>query len=145
MKKWESFLKNGILEWLLEEENPSVRYFALIDILEKSHNDSEVINSKKQIMKIGPVQKILEKQNPGGYWFKPEDFYQKTKYKGTVWNFIILAEIGADGNDKRIKKTAEFILKNSQDPTRFDFAHRRSQKGKGLPGMVLPCLTGNMV
>ena len=145
MVNWKSFLKNNILEWLLEEENPSVRYFTLIDLLEKSINDSEVINAKKQIMKIGPVPKIFEKQNPGGYWFKPEDFYQKTKYRGTVWNFIILAELGADGTDKRIKNSAEFILKNSQDPVRCGFAHRQSQKGRGLPGGVIPCLTGNMI
>jgi len=145
MTNWESFLKKGILEWLLEEENPSVRYFTLINILKKSKNDSEVLKAKDQIMKTGLVPKILDKQNPGGYWFEPENFYQKTKYSGTVWNFIILAEVGADETDKRIKKTAEFILKNSQDSVRGGFAHRRSQKGKGLPGMVIPCLTGNMI
>jgi hypothetical protein len=145
MTNWKSFLKNNILEWLLEEDNPSVRYYTLIDLLDKTQDDSEVKNAKDQIMKIGPVPKILEKQNPGGYWFKAEDFYQKTKYKGTVWNFIILAELGADGKDKRIKNTAEFIFKNSQDPMRYGFAHRQSQKVGGLPGGVIPCLTGNMI
>ena len=145
MTDWKSFLKNGTTDWLLEEENPSIRYFTLFDLLEKKEDDIEVIKAKKQIMKTGIVPKILEKQNPKGYWFEPENFYAKTKYKGTVWNLIILAEIGTDGSDKRIKNTCEFILNNSQDPERGGFAHRRSKRMGGIPGMVIPCLTGNMV
>ena len=103
-------LKQDQTDWLLEEDIPSVRYFTLKDLLEKPMDDSEVIKAKKQIMKTGIVPKILEKQNPEGYWFEPENFYIKRKYRGTVWNLIILAEIGADGSDKRIKKTCEFIL-----------------------------------
>jgi len=104
MITWKSFLKNDSINWLLENNNPSVRYLTLMDILNKSNKNSEVIESKKKIMESGLIQKILSKQNPKGYWFEPENFYIKRKYKGTVWNLIILAEIGADGNDKRIKK-----------------------------------------
>ena len=114
MSNWKSILKNDSTDWLLEKNNPSVRYFTFLDILDKSWQNPEVVESKKQIMKSDLVQKILSKQNTEGYWFEPENFYIKRKYKGTVWNFIILAEIGANGNDKRIKKTFEFILKNSQ-------------------------------
>ena len=144
MEKWKKLLKADSIDWLLEKDNPSVRYYTLVEILEKSLEDPEVNESKKQIMKTGVVPKILEEQKSGGYWFEPENFYGKRKYKGTVWNFIILAEVGADKEDKRIKKTAEFIFNNSQDPKSGGFAHRRSQKGKGIPGMVVPCLTGNM-
>lgn len=145
MKNWKTLLKKDPKDWLLGEDNASVRYFTLTDLLEKSTDNSEVIDAKKQIMNLDVVQKILSKQNPGGYWFEPENFYAKTKYRGTVWNFIILAEIGADKNDKRIKNTAEFILNNSQDSKSGGFAHRRSKTKGGLPGMVIPCLTGNMI
>ena len=145
MDNWKSLLKQDQTKWLLEDDNPSVRYFTLIDLLEQNEDDAEVNKAKKQIMKTGIVPLILEKQNPGGYWFEPENYYIKRKYKGTVWNLIILAEIGADGSDKRIKKTCEFILNNSQDPERGGFAHRRSKRLGGVPGMVIPCLTGNMV
>jgi len=140
------YIKNNeTIEWLLEDDNPSVKYFTLVEILEKSKDSSEVLEAKKQIMESDIVQKILTKQNPKGYWFESENFYIKTKYKGTVWNFIILAEIGADGNDKRIKNTAEFILNNSQDSERGGFAHKRSKAKGGVPRMVIPCLTGNMI
>jgi hypothetical protein len=145
MKNWESYLNSNPVDWLLEDDHPSVKYYSLIDLLEKSVNDPEVKETKKQIMKKGVVPKILEKQNPGGYWGKPEDFYQRSKYKGTVWNLIILESLGADGNDQRIKDTVEFILKNSRDPTRGGFAHCRTKKGTGAPGGVIPCLTGNMI
>lgn len=138
-------LRNFPIDWLLEDDNPSVKYFALIDILDKSQDSSEVIRAKEQIMKTGVVLKILEKQNPGGYWGKPEDFYARSKYKGTVWNLIILASLGADKDDARVKKTCEFILDNSQEPKLGGFAHCRTKKGKGAPGKVIPCLTGNMV
>lgn len=145
MKNWQSFLSEKNLNWLLEDQNPSVKFYTLVDILEKPFENSEVIETKKQIMKTGIVPKILEKQKTDGYWGKPEDFYVRSKYKGTVWNLIILASVGADKNDPRIKKTCEFILKNSQDPIRGGFSHCRSKKGTGEPGKVIPCLTGNMI
>jgi hypothetical protein len=145
MSSWKSLLNNYPIDWLLEEDNPSVKYFALIDILDKSKENSEVITAKKMMMKTGIIIKILEKQNPGGYWGKPEDFYARSKYKGTVWNLIILASLGADKDDTRIKKTCEFILDNSQEPKLGGFAHCRTKNGKGAPGKVLPCLTGNMI
>ena len=55
------------VDWLLEDDNPSVKYFTLIDVLDRSHDDFEVIKAKEDIMKIGVVPKILEKQKPGGY------------------------------------------------------------------------------
>lgn len=145
MKSWEKYLNIETKYWLLQDDNPSVKYFTLIDLLEKPEDNSIVKKAKKQMMKSSPVTKILEKQKPGGYWGKPEDFYARSKYKGTVWNLIILASIGADKNDSRIKDTCEFILKNSQDPNKGGFAHCRTEKGTGAPGKVIPCLTGNMV
>jgi glycosyltransferase involved in cell wall biosynthesis len=145
MGNWKSILKNDSTDWLLEKNNPSVRYFTLVDLLDRSSQNPEVVESKKQIMKSDLVQKILSKQDPEGYWFEPENFYMKRKYKGTVWNFIILAEIGSDGYNKRIKKTFEFILKNSQNKESGGFAYYSLNSGGGTDSKVLPCLTGNMV
>ena len=132
-------------DWLLEENNPSVRYFTLVDILNKKSSSTEVREAKAGIMAQPEVVKILSRQKPGGHWFEPEDFYVKSKYQGTVWSFIILAELGADGEDRRIKKAAEFILRWSQDRESGGFAHRGSGKNGGQHSGVIPCLTGNMV
>lgn len=145
MGDWKSYLNVDPTDWLLEENNPSVRYFTLKDILDKTEDDLEVEESRKNIMEIGAVHKILSKQEPGGYWGPPENFYLRGKYKGTSWQLIILAELGADREDERIKKTCEFILKNSQDPKSGAFSYISNEKGVGDPEMVIPCLTANMV
>lgn len=145
MSNWKSMLKADPTGWLLEKDNPSVRYFTLTDILGKAENDSEVREAKNEIMKVGTVPKILAKQSNEGYWETPKKFYTP-KYKGTVWQLIILAELGADGKNERIRKACEFILENSQDRESGGFSVNSSaKKGGGLHSKVIPCLTGNMV
>lgn len=142
---WKSALKADPVDWLLEKDNPSVRYFTLTQILDKSQADPEVQEAEKEIMLSGVVPKILAKQHAGGYWEEPEKFYT-AKYKGTVWQLIILAELGADGQDERVKKACEFILEHSQEHTSGGFSAWLSIKlGGGRYSGVLPCLTGNMV
>lgn len=144
MSDWTFVLKGCPLEWLLEEENPPVRYLALKELLGKPEGDAEVAAAKKSIMERGLVPRILEKQDPGGYWGKPDDFYIRSKYKGTVWTLILLAELGADGNDARIKNACEFILRASRDPESGGYSYADLKTG-GLHGGVIPCLTGNML
>lgn len=140
---WKHVLKKDPIPWLLEPDNPSVRYCTLTDILETPVTDPEVIKAKEQIMKTGVVPKILASQKDG-YWGTPENFYVKAKYKGTVWTLLILAELNADGNDERIKKACQFILNHSQDRESGGFSYAGGENG-GIHDKVLPCLTGNMV
>jgi len=144
MRDWKSMLKGDPTGWLLEKDNPSVRYFTLTDILERSGNDYEVKEAKQEIMKTGVAPKILAKQRNEGHWGTPESFYT-AKYSGTVWQLIVLAELGADGKDERVRKACEFILKNSQDRVSGGFSESGSDTGGGSHDGVLPCLTGNMV
>ena len=111
LENWKSLLKADPTDWLLEDNNPSVRYFTLKDILGKSETNPEVKKARKAIMTTDIVLRILEKQNDDGSWGVPEDFYVRAKYTGTVWTIILLAELGADGNDKRIKKTANCCVR----------------------------------
>jgi hypothetical protein len=144
MKKYEKYISNGAINWLQEDNNPSVKYYTLIDLLGKSVNEKDVFTAKEQIMKTGVVPKILEKQESDGYWGILEKFY-RDKYKGTVWTLMILAELFADGNDKRIKNACDFILNHSQDKLSGGFSYDTTKKAVGLPSGVIPCLTGNMV
>jgi hypothetical protein len=142
---WKSVLKKDPTDWLLETDNPSVRYFALTELLEKPETDPEVVEAKNEIIHTGTVPKILGKQSDLGYWEAPDRFYT-AKYKGTVWQLIILAELGADGNNERIQKACEFIMENSQNHESGGFSMWYSAKtGGGRHSDVIPCLTGNMV
>jgi hypothetical protein len=105
----------------------------------------EVVAAKADIMKRGIVPEILRRQKKAGYWGDEEDFYVRAKYRGTTWQFIILAELGADGGDRRIRKACEFILDLSQDRQSGAFSYRGNRKNGGLHSGVLPCLTGNMI
>jgi hypothetical protein len=142
---WKRLLKADPIDWLLEEDNPSVRFFTLTGLLNKPHNGSLARKAKDQIMQVGVVPKILSRQKEGGYWETAEDFYVRTKYNGTVWQLIILAELGADKDDTRIKKACEFILQWSQDRESGGFSYRGSAGNGGFHSAVVPCLTGNMV
>lgn len=144
MNTWKSQLYADPTPWLTENENPSVQYLTLTEIGEIAEDQPEVQAARQNIMKTGMIPKILAKQSPGGYWEKEEDFYIRTKYKGTVWTFIILAELMAAPKDPRIQKTCEFILDWSQDRKSGGFSYRGSLKGGGYHSGVIPCLTGNM-
>lgn len=145
MKNIKTFFSPNIIKWLLEEQNPSVRYFALVDLLDESINSPKVLKTKQQIMTRGRVPAILTKQNPEGYWDIQNKFYT-AKYKGTVWQLLILAELYADKDDTRIKKACEFILDVSQDEEGGAFSiHTYAKKKGGNKNYIIPCLTGNMV
>lgn len=134
-----------VIKWLLETDNPSVRYKTLITLLKKPYDDIDVVNARKAIMENSKIKKILDKQNIDGSFGDPIKFY-RDKYKGTVWVVLLLAELDADPMDERVKKACEFILNNSQVPNNGGFSVDVSKKtGAGLPSYVIPCLTGNMV
>jgi hypothetical protein len=99
-------------------------------------------------MRQGVVPAILAEQNDDGSWGKPDTFYT-AKYRGTVWQLLILAEHFADGRDERVKRACEFVLRHSQDVTGASPGGFSIHSGKrapgGLPGEVIPCLTGNAV
>lgn len=84
MTNWLMILKENLIDWLLEESNPSVRYFTLRDILGKSENDSEAEAAKKAIPNSQVVKKILQRQKPEGYWEEPTSPYYP-KYKSSYW------------------------------------------------------------
>ena len=90
------------------------------------------------------MPRILAAQQADGHWEGPDRFYT-AKYRGTVWQLLILAELGADGADERVRAACEAVLRDAQDPDSGGFSTDRSKKaGGGLHSMVIPCLTGNL-
>lgn len=132
-----------IMEWLLEKKNPAIRYYALVNLTNTAK--AKLAAARKEVMEDQVIKQILARQNEDGSWSQKERFYTD-KYRGTIWQLLILAELGASGDDPRIAKACEFVLEHSQDPESMGFAMEMSKKtGHGLPKKVIPCLTGNMV
>ena len=89
--------------WLLKNENPSVRYWTLRDILERSQSDAEVVSALNGIESWGPVAEYLREQHPAGHWGDGEDVYWP-KWKATVWALILLAELGVPRTNPSIRE-----------------------------------------
>ncbi|MCX7031473.1 MAG: nitrogen fixation protein NifH [Spirochaetes bacterium] len=144
MADWTKLLKADPTSWLLEESNPSVRYLTLVHILDRKETSAEVKRAKADILRAGVVPRILSRQNKGS-WNGPGRFY-RDKYKGTVWQLLMLAEHEADGANRKIAAACEYILRCSQDPESHGFSYdQRADETGGRHGEVIPCLTGNMV
>lgn len=136
---------DSAVDWLLEKENPSVRYFTLTKLLGLKETDADVAEARAGIMRKGAVPLIMKARNADGSWGEPGAFYED-KYGGAVWQLLVLAELGADGEDPRIRKACELLLDASWNPETGGFSVKESVKrGGGLSSYVIPCLTGNMV
>ena len=135
---------SAVLEWLLEDSDPEVRLYALTRLLGKSEGCPEATVAREALMRAGPAAAILDGQTEGGYWGAGLDFY-RSKYKGGVWQLIVLAELGVDGRDPRIRAACEYIFEHSQDRESGGFSIDPASGGGGRHGTVIPCLTGNMV
>lgn len=136
--KWETKVNQGVIDWLLEddEKNPSIRYFTLLDLFNEGPDSKKVKNARRKIMISGPVVNILSKQNDDGYWVEPGAGY-RPKYTSTVWSLIMLAQLGADHNDKKINKACDYILEHTRAKLGC-FSIYATQTG------AVHCLQGNL-
>ena len=126
------------LDWLLEVDplNPGVRYFVLADLLERGADDPELLGARQDVMAHGPVPVILDNQAPEGYWVEPGPGYYP-KYRGSVWQIIFLAQLGADGRDPRVKAGCDYLLNHS-------LSRLGGFSMNGNPSGQIHCLEGNL-
>ena len=66
--KWLDTLRGDSIPWLLEPENPSVRYWTLTDILDRPADDPDVREVKAAIAQQPLVQELFARQHPDGHW-----------------------------------------------------------------------------
>ena len=110
-ENWKKQLKADPTDWLLEEDDPGIRYLALRDVVEADEREIKAARTKAH--REGPIATILDNMNPEGYWIKPGNVYT-SKCRGTVWSIISLAELGASvEEDKRVRTAYEYLLTNS--------------------------------
>ncbi len=131
------------LDWLLEANNPSARYWALCDLLGKDEDSSEVEDAKHRIMKPKIVASILDAQSPEGYWVHEEDMYLP-KYKATTHQLLILAELGAS-RTPMIEKAIEQVYRFQRNSGHFLTQLPKSEKGKDSVVKDGCCFDGNVL
>jgi hypothetical protein len=131
MYAWKSLLKSDASEWLLEDENPSIRYFALRWLLDKAEDDPEVVLASQAIAESEPVQKFLTKQHPEGYWSDPRPLH------GTR-HTLLLMWLGYKGNGQ-IDKAIDYRIDGCMDE---DGAFSITLKDRKV---LLPCHGANFL
>ncbi len=145
MVKSADLLTNEVVKWLLEKENPAVRASALTGLLGAGADDSEVKQALALEIASGLSGEVLSAMQPGGYWGRPQDFYTRSKYHGTVWSFLLLSEMGCAYKDERFLAAARFLLEHAQRADNGGFTYAPSTPESGPRPAPLPCLTGNLV
>jgi hypothetical protein len=86
------------IDWLLEEDNPPVRYLTLKHLLRKPETDPELARTKSRLMHYKATLGILK--HGDRFWRDEDKAYQK--YTGKYWQVIFLGQFLADGKDRRI-------------------------------------------
>ncbi len=106
------------IDWLLEKEQPAVRYYTLLNLLDRSADDPEVRAARSRIGRVGWAADLLRQQGPKGFWERREpksvaeyvDFLYHPPFLATNWRALVLSDLGLDSSDPRIRKVAKLLF-----------------------------------
>jgi hypothetical protein len=104
---WKRNLKADPTDWLLEPENPSVRYWMLVDLLDRPADDAEVQEMSVAISRQPLVQELLAKQRPGGHW--GDDETKPMTAAGTLGVLGLLYMLGAEPDERTAAGCDSFL------------------------------------
>src|SRR5207245_10253045 len=97
------------LDWLLEDDQPSVRFLTLTQLLERPLDDPEVVAAKDMITRKGWAEEILANRDPAGWWVSGESLY-RPKYLSANWMLLILADLGLTRAAARIQTACDLWI-----------------------------------
>lgn len=103
---------NETIGWLLEEQEPSIRYRTLTELLDYPKDSDEVSAAKEKMTTCKNVERIYSRINEKGL------FPHKPEYYGnfTTFNYLTaLAELGITKDDNRIFPIVDWILTPGDD------------------------------
>ena len=106
-----------IMQWLLEPENPSVRYRTLVELLDMG-GTPEAAAARAAIPGSAPVKKLLDAMHPDGYWLQKNpgtgmflgDGVDYGSFGTTHFCLSYCAEAGLDREHPSVAKAAERYL-----------------------------------
>lgn len=135
---WNNQLNVDSLAWLLETENPAVRYLALRDLMDLPSDDAELQSARRAAHQRGPIADVLDNMDAKGFWVAPGPGYLP-KYKSTVWALVLLAQLGAQvQEDERIYQACNYLLESAlTEYGQFTMS--------GSPSGTIDCLQGNLL
>ena len=137
-------MQEDVVRWLLEPENPAVRFLMLRDVLRLPAESTDVAEARRAVSSYRPVRDILDAQFPAGYWVKPGPGYSP-KYRSTVWQVIFLAQMGMTEGSAQVRNACEYVLTHAQSASGGFGASGVRDSSSPPPERVLHCLNGNLV
>ncbi len=112
IERWRKYLRKDPTRFLLDEQaNPSVFTWYLIDVAHRPEDSSAVLEARERVLYSAPVQEIFSAQQSDGYW-NPIDSLVEPRYRSTLWNLALLAELGIPRDSRRARAACEFVLQN---------------------------------
>jgi hypothetical protein len=133
MQNWQKRLNGDPLPWLLEPENPSVRYWTLLDILQRPIGDPEVQEARTAIAQQALVVELFALQHPEGYW--GDDETKPHTAQGAVTVLALLHMLGVPP-DKYTAVGCDSFLKFCQHESGGFSMTKKRRSG------IFPCTTG---
>ena len=98
------------LEWLLEPEEPAVRYLASRDLVHPRPGRSTLEDMREEIPARGWAAAILSRQRERTWWETKDTCYWP-KVRGTYWCLGVLSDLGMRREDERIANAVEHMLR----------------------------------
>ncbi len=141
---WRDHLQGDPLPWLLDDDDPAVRATTLQRLLDLPPDHPDVRNARSAAMDAEPVRSILAAQHPDGWWSKPGPGYSP-KYRGTVWQVVILDRLGADGGHPQVAAACDYVLRWCPTSSGGFGCSGAVQEGAPPPSRVIHCLNGDLL
>ena len=132
MQNWQKYLNGDPLPWLLDPENPSIRYWTLLNILDRPDNDPEVQETRSAIAQQALVKQLFALQHPEGYWGEETKPHSAD---GAVTALTLLHRLGVFPCE-RTAAGCDSVLKFSQHESGGFSMTKRLRSG------IFPCTTG---
>jgi hypothetical protein len=140
---WTDNLKGYPLNWLLKPSDPSVRFWALQQLLDRPLDAPDVRDAQDAVMESHPVRAILDAQSPEGHWGNPEDMYNP-KYRATTHCLLVLAELGSK-RTPAIERGIEHVFDFQRDSGHFFMGKPKTRRGYASKVTDGCCLDANVL
>jgi len=144
MGDWKDVLKADPTDWLLEPENAPIRYWTLVDLLERPLEDPEVLAVRAAIPAYPPVADLLAAQQPDGYWSRT-DYYLPRASRGTFWVLTVLADLGFTAESEPIRRACDFLFEHQSMSGVFSRCQRVPGQGLVWREDAYPCTQARIV
>lgn len=120
-----------VVSWLLEEDAPGVELLTRLRLLGASPTSRRAAAARRRCCDYSPVARMLERVDEA---IAAGDYQ---KYRGAYWTLIFLAEMQADGGDRRLRRLVAHVLATQLPSGGF--------APEARPGWEIVCLTANLL